>query len=60
MNCSFKIFGKAINNRLIRIADRLISKNQTAFSFILESVGAAHEILHDINKNKESGVGKGL
>jgi hypothetical protein len=56
MNCSFKIFGKAINNSLTRAADRLISKNQTAFRFILESVVAAHEILHNINKNKESGV----
>jgi len=59
LNCSFKFFGKALNNRLIKIADRLISKNQTTFMqgrFILESVVAAHEIIHDINKNKESGV----
>ena len=53
------IFGKALNNRLLRVADRLISKNQTAFikgRFILESVVAAHEIIHDIHKNKERGV----
>lgn len=59
LNCKFKIFGKALNNRLIKVADRLISKNQTAFikgRFILESVVAAHEIIHDIHKNKESGV----
>jgi len=59
LNCSFKIFGKALNNRLIKIADRLISKNQTTFIkgiFILESVVAAHEIIHDVHKNKESGV----
>ena len=59
LNCSLKIFGKAINNRLLRVADRLISKNQTAFikgRFILESVVAAHEIIHDIHKNKERGV----
>ena len=31
INCSFKIFSKALNNRLIRIIDRLISPNQTAF-----------------------------
>jgi SAM-dependent MidA family methyltransferase len=44
---------------LIKIADRLMSKNQTAFikgRFILESVVAAHEVIHDIHKNKESGV----
>ena len=29
INCSFKIFAKAMNNRLIRIADRLIASNQT-------------------------------
>jgi SAM-dependent MidA family methyltransferase len=41
------------------VADRLISKNQSAFikgRFILESVVAAHEIIHDIHKNKESGA----
>jgi len=59
LSCSFKIFGKALNNRLIRVADRLIYKNQTVFIkgiFILESVVAAHEIIYDIYKNKESGV----
>lgn len=59
LNCSFKIFGKAMNNSLIKIADRLISKNQSAFirgRFILEIVVAAHEIIHDISRNKDSGV----
>jgi hypothetical protein len=27
LNCIFKIFDKALNNRLIKIADRLIAKN---------------------------------
>jgi predicted ABC-type ATPase len=48
-----------LNNRLIKVADRLILKNQTALikgRFILESVVSAHEIIHDIHKNKESGV----
>ena len=31
INCSFKIFAKALNNRLIRVADRLIASNQTTF-----------------------------
>jgi hypothetical protein len=31
INCSFKIFAKALNNRLFKIADRLICSNQTAF-----------------------------
>ena len=49
INCSFKNFRKALNNRLIKIIDRLISTNQTAFiqgRYILESVVAAHEIIH--------------
>jgi len=51
INCSFKIFSKALNNRLIKIIDRLLSPNQTAFikgRYILESVVAAHEIIHEI------------
>jgi hypothetical protein len=31
INCSFKIFAKALNNRLVRICDRLLAPNQTAF-----------------------------
>ena len=47
INCSFKIFAKAMNNKLTRVAD--ICANQTAFLkgwFILESMVAAHEIIH--------------
>ena len=56
INCSFKIFAKALNNRLIRVADRLIASNQTAFikgRFILDSVVAAHEIIHEVSRKKE-------
>lgn len=38
---NFKIFAKALNNRLIEVAERLISPNQTTFIkviFILEIV----------------------
>ena len=59
INYSFKVFAKALNNRLIKLADRLIYPNQTTFikgRFILESVVAAHEIIHDIHRNKESGI----
>jgi hypothetical protein len=59
INCSFKIFSKALNNRLVRICDRLIAPNQTAFikgRYILESVVAAHEIIHEIAKKGESGI----
>jgi len=59
LNCSFKIFAKMLNNRLVVVADRLIASNQTAFikgRYILESVVAAHEIIHEIHRNKEEGI----
>jgi len=59
INYSFKIFAKALNNRLIRVADRLIASNQTAFikgRFILDSVVAAHEIIHEVSRKKEKGI----
>lgn len=58
-NCSFKIFPKVLTNRLGKIADRLVSPQQSAFikgRYILESVVVAHEIVHSIHKNKEKGV----
>jgi len=48
-----------LNNRLIAVADRLIASNQTAFikgRYILESVVAAHEVIHEVHRSKESGV----
>ena len=59
LNCSFKIFAKMLNNRLVVVADRLIASNQTAFikgRYILESVVAAHEIIHEVHRSKEEGV----
>jgi hypothetical protein len=58
-NCSFKIFSKVLTIRLGKIADRLISTQQSAFiggRYILESVVVAHEIVHSIHKNKIPGV----
>jgi hypothetical protein len=57
-NCSFKIFSKVLTIRLGKIADRLISPQQSAFiggTYILESVVVAHEIVHSVHKNKEPG-----
>jgi hypothetical protein len=59
INCSFKVFGKALNNRLVAISDRLLAPNQTTFvkgRFILESVVSAHEIILDAMKNKDKGL----
>jgi hypothetical protein len=50
INCSFKIFAKAMNNRLETLCNRLLAPNQIAFvkwRYILYSVVSAHEIIHD-------------
>jgi hypothetical protein len=31
INCSFKVFSKALNNRLESICDKLLTNNQSAF-----------------------------
>jgi hypothetical protein len=57
-NCSFKIFSKCATNRLGFVSEELISPNQTAFikgRYILESVVAAHEIIHDVAHSSQSG-----
>jgi len=59
LNCSFKIFSKAPNNRLTRIIHRLIAPNQSAFikgRFILESVVTAHELIHEVARKKKKGL----
>jgi hypothetical protein len=59
INCSFKVFAKALNNRLEKICDRLLASNQIAFvkgRYILESVVSAHRIIHHSVKKKEKGL----
>jgi hypothetical protein len=59
LNCSFKIFSKALTIRFEKVCQRLIAKEQSAFisgRFILDSVVIAHDIVHSIHKSKESGM----
>jgi hypothetical protein len=59
INCSFKIFSKVLTNRLSKVAQRLISVNQSAFikgRYILESVVVAHEIVHSLHKSGAPGL----
>lgn len=59
LKCSFKIFYKAMNIKLIKICDSLIASNQIAFirgRFILESVVATHELIHEIVRKNEGGI----
>jgi hypothetical protein len=59
INCSFNIFAKALNNRLVPICYRLLSGNQTTFvkrRFIVESVVTAHEIIHETVRNNQKDI----
>jgi hypothetical protein len=59
INCSFKIFAKALNNRLEMISDRLLAPNQIAFvkgRYILESVVSTHEIIHEAVKSGQKRI----
>jgi hypothetical protein len=59
LNCSFKIFGKLLTGRLEKVSDRLVSKEQSAFiqgRYILENVVIAHEVVHNLHKNKDPSV----
>jgi hypothetical protein len=56
INYSFKVFVKALNNRLEMISNRLLAPNQTAFvkgRFILESVVSAHNNIQRAVKKDE-------
>jgi hypothetical protein len=53
INCSFNVFAKALNTKLERRCNRLLAPNQTTFvkgRYILESVVAAHEIIHEAKR----------
>jgi hypothetical protein len=55
-NCSLKTITKAITNRIAPIGNRIIAENQTTFikgRYILESVVAAHEVIHATHSRKK-------
>jgi hypothetical protein len=59
INCSFKIFVKALNTRLEKNCDRLLAPSQSAFvkgRYILESVVSTHEIVHEAAKKNHKGI----
>lgn len=58
INCSYKIFSKALTLRLGKIIDRLVSPHQSAFiqgCYILESVVISHELVHSVHNSNEPG-----
>jgi hypothetical protein len=59
LNCSYKIFNKALTNKIGKVIDRLVDSNQTAFIkgwFILESVVTPHEVVHSVHQSRKQGV----
>jgi hypothetical protein len=56
---SFKIFTKVPNNRILKVANKLIGPSQTTFipgRHIMEGVVLLHETIHDLHKKKQDGV----
>ncbi|CAN6182020.1 unnamed protein product [Urochloa humidicola] len=59
LNVGFKIFTKVINNRILVLADKLISRTQTAFipgRDIMEGVVVLHETIHEMHRRNRDGV----
>jgi hypothetical protein len=58
INYSFKVFAKALNNRLENVYDMLLASNQTACvkgGYILESVVASHKSYTTHSKRETKG-----
>jgi hypothetical protein len=59
LNCSYKIFTKVLTDRISKVADRLVTGNQTAFikgRYILKSVVTTHEVIHSVHHGKKQGL----
>jgi Reverse transcriptase (RNA-dependent DNA polymerase) len=59
LNCSYKIFSKVLANRLQLVLNEIIGESLSAFlkgRYILDCVVTAHEVLHQVHKDKEEGL----
>lgn len=59
LNVVYKIVTKTLTLRLNKIIDKLISPNQTALilgRYILDGVVVIHEVMHEIVRQKQSGI----
>ncbi|WVZ54242.1 hypothetical protein U9M48_005067 [Paspalum notatum var. saurae] len=59
LNVIYKIITKVLTIRLTKVADSVISENQTAFipgRNILDGVVIVHEVIHHLKKQKKAGI----
>lgn len=59
LNVSFKIFTKVLTNRISTVASKTVGPTQSAFipgRNIMEGVVVLHETIHELHRNKQSGV----
>ena len=59
LNVSFKIFMKVLNNRILKVADKLMGLSQTAFisgRYIMQGVVILHDTIHELHRKKQDGV----
>ena len=55
IKCELKIFTKVLNNRILKVADKLIGPSQTSFisgRYIMEGVVILHETIHELHRKK--------
>jgi hypothetical protein len=56
---SFKILTEVLNNRLLKVADKLIGPTQLAFILgrcIMKGVVILHESIHELHRKKQDCV----
>ena len=59
LNVSFRIFTKVRNNRILKVADKLMGLSQTAFisgRYIMQGVVILHDTIHELHRKKQDGV----
>jgi ABC-type thiamine transport system ATPase subunit len=55
LNVSFKILSKVLNNRILKVTDKLIRPSQTTFILghcIMEGVVILRETIHELHRKK--------
>jgi hypothetical protein len=59
LKCKLLIFTKVLNNRLLKVTDKLIGPSQMALipgRYIMEGVVTLHETIHELHRKKQDVV----